>query len=72
MNKIEIATLGGGCFWCVEAIFSQLAGVDSVISGYSNGTRGILRHRGIHVNRVIQLMSDKFRSINTIYGFRSA
>lgn len=36
-NK-QIATLGAGCFWCVEAIFSQLKGVRSVESGYSGGT----------------------------------
>jgi peptide-methionine (S)-S-oxide reductase len=33
----EIATLGAGCFWCVEAIFRDLKGVDKVISGYSGG-----------------------------------
>lgn len=33
----EIATLGGGCFWCVEAALKQLEGVESVISGYSGG-----------------------------------
>jgi peptide-methionine (S)-S-oxide reductase len=33
----EIATLGAGCFWCVEAIFGQLGGVVSVASGYSGG-----------------------------------
>ena len=37
-NKtMEIATLGGGCFWCTEAIFSELKGVKSVTSGYSGG-----------------------------------
>ncbi|MCT4665579.1 MAG: peptide-methionine (S)-S-oxide reductase MsrA [Flavobacteriales bacterium] len=36
-NK-QTATLGAGCFWCVEAIFSQLKGVSSVESGYSGGT----------------------------------
>lgn len=30
-------TLGGGCFWCVEAAFNSLRGVTSAISGYSNG-----------------------------------
>ncbi len=36
MNK-EIATLGGGCFWCVEAVYKELRGVDKVVSGYSGG-----------------------------------
>lgn len=33
----ELATLGGGCFWCVEAVYSQLTGVESAISGYMGG-----------------------------------
>ncbi len=33
----ELATLGGGCFWCLDAVFARLRGVDSVISGYSGG-----------------------------------
>jgi len=33
----EIATLAGGCFWCLEAVFDQLKGVDSVESGYMGG-----------------------------------
>ena len=33
----EIATLGGGCFWCLEAAFVQLKGVESVVSGYAGG-----------------------------------
>jgi peptide-methionine (S)-S-oxide reductase len=33
----EIITLGGGCFWCVEAVYDQLKGVEDVVSGYSGG-----------------------------------
>ena len=35
---MEIATLGGGCFWCTEAVFTELRGVEKVEPGYSGGT----------------------------------
>lgn len=40
MNKdssVEFATLAGGCFWCIEAVFNEVIGVDKVVSGYSGG-----------------------------------
>ncbi len=37
MNTVKVATLGGGCFWCTEAIYKELKGVISVTSGYSGG-----------------------------------
>jgi peptide-methionine (S)-S-oxide reductase len=36
-KNLETATLAGGCFWCTEAIFKRLKGVESVVSGYSGG-----------------------------------
>ena len=37
MGESEIATLAGGCFWCIESIFKELNGVEKVVSGYCGG-----------------------------------
>ncbi|WP_179317498.1 peptide-methionine (S)-S-oxide reductase MsrA [Winogradskyella undariae] len=37
-KNLQIATVGGGCFWCTEAVFEEVRGVEQVLSGYSGGT----------------------------------
>ena len=36
-KNIQIATVGGGCFWCTEAVFQEVKGIEKVVSGYSGG-----------------------------------
>ncbi len=39
MAEMHTATLGGGCFWCIEGVFQQLDGVEAAISGYAGGDK---------------------------------
>lgn len=36
-KNLQLATLGGGCFWCIEAVFNEIKGVEKVVSGYTGG-----------------------------------
>lgn len=62
-TKEEIALLGGGCFWCVEAVFLSLKGVKEVISGYSGGKYDNPSYREVKFGRtghaeVVQILFD--------------
>jgi len=37
VSDLETATLGGGCFWCFEAVYEEVSGVETVVSGYAGG-----------------------------------
>ncbi|MDZ4682938.1 MAG: peptide-methionine (S)-S-oxide reductase MsrA [Saprospiraceae bacterium] len=62
-ENLELATLGGGCFWCVEAIYQDLRGVHSVLPGYSGGTPETANYKAVcsgttdHVE-IIQIKFD--------------
>ena len=36
-RNLQVATVGGGCFWCTEAVFQEVKGIEKVVSGYSGG-----------------------------------
>jgi len=76
MGSTEIATLGGGCFWCLEAVYDEMAGVASVESGYMGGHvpnpdyRTVCAGRSGHVE-VVQVTFDtavlSFRDILEVF-----
>lgn len=76
MATSEIATLGGGCFWCLEAVYDQMEGVLSVESGYTGGHvanpdyRTVCTGRSGHVE-VVQITFDpalaSFRDILEVF-----
>jgi peptide-methionine (S)-S-oxide reductase len=75
-NNFEYATLGGGCFWCIEAVFSEVRGINAAISGYSGGTIKNPTYREVTSGRtghaeVVQLQFDpeviSYRDILTIF-----
>lgn len=47
MAKEEVLLLGGGCFWCIEAVYRRVKGVKSALSGYSGGTGGNPNYREV-------------------------
>lgn len=62
-NNFQLATLGGGCFWCLEAVFMEIKGIESATSGYSGGTVKNPAYREVTTGRtghaeVVQLKFD--------------
>ena len=74
----ELATLGGGCFWCLEAVFESVRGVESVKSGYAGGhksqilpTRRSARAAPGHAE-VVQVAFDPSRRLLPSSSWRSS
>lgn len=60
--NLQTAVLAGGCFWCVEAVFRELRGVQSVRSGYVGGTRETADYRSVCSGR-----TDHVEAIEVVY-----
>src|SRR5262245_4931911 len=60
--NLQTAVLAGGCFWCVEAVFRQLRGVQSVRSGYVGGTKATADYKSVCTGS-----TDHVESIEIVY-----
>lgn len=63
-NNLETVTIGGGCYWCVEAVYENLIGVQSVVSGYAGGKTANPTYDEVSSGRtgyaeVVQITYDK-------------
>ena len=60
--------LGGGCFWCIEAVFQQVIGVESVVSGYAGGTliNPTYENHGTHAEVVKISYDESVTTLDTI------
>src|SRR5216683_6749134 len=64
-TRKQIAVLAGGCFWCVEAVFQQIDGVDKVVSGYAGGDAASAHYEMVSTGR-----TGHAESVQVIYDPR--
>ena len=66
----DCAVLAGGCFWCVEAVYKQLDGVNAVTSGYTGGTKETADYRTVCTGRTdhAEAVEVRFDPARTSYG----
>ncbi|WP_408033888.1 peptide-methionine (S)-S-oxide reductase MsrA [Thalassotalea algicola] len=62
-KNLQTITLGGGCFWCIEAAYNQVKGIETAVSGYMGGTRETAAYRPVSQGltdhaEVVQLTFD--------------
>lgn len=69
-KKIETATLANGCFWCTEAIFQRLKGVESVTSGFSGGNIKNPAYREVIIGRTGHAEAIEIKFDATIISFQ--
>lgn len=69
-ENLELATLAGGCFWCTEAVFQRLKGVEEVLSGFTGGNIKNPAYREIITGRTGHAEAIQIRFNPTIISFQ--
>jgi peptide-methionine (S)-S-oxide reductase len=66
----QTAVLAGGCFWCVEAVFRQITGVDNVVSGYSGGDAASAHYEMVSTGKTshVETVKITYNPRNISYG----
>jgi peptide-methionine (S)-S-oxide reductase len=66
----QVSVLAGGCFWCVDAVFRQITGVDNVVSGYSGGDAASAHYDLASTGKTshVEAVQIKYNSRKISYG----
>lgn len=69
-DNVEVAVFGGGCFWCTEAVFSRIAGVVRVTSGYAGGQTDEASYEAVSTGRTghAEVVKVEFDPTHVSYG----